>query len=128
MTSRRFAVVEVEHSTEPPAPVYWRIIRSNSRVTVDQFVAEALMISFSVVMVRVFGHRATQRRLPDEDHPIQAFVLDRANKSLRICIGESSQLRRLATIRADVSGYAIRIIPCSASNLNWCFAPRTGVR
>jgi hypothetical protein len=86
MTSRRFAVVEVEHSTEPPAPVYWRIMRSYSRVPVDQFVAEALMISFPVLMVRVFGHRATQRRLPNEDHPIQAFVLDRANKSLRICI------------------------------------------
>jgi hypothetical protein len=60
MTSR-FAVVEVEHSTEAPAPVYWRIMRSNSRVPVDQFVAEALMISFPVVMVRVFGNRAPQR-------------------------------------------------------------------
>jgi hypothetical protein len=49
MTSR-FAVVEVEHSTEALAPVYWRIMRSNSRVPVDQFVAEALMISFLVVM------------------------------------------------------------------------------
>jgi len=48
MTSRRFAVVEVEHSTEPPAPVYWSIMRSNSRVPVDQFVAEPLMISFPV--------------------------------------------------------------------------------
>src|SRR5437660_492828 len=27
-----------------------------------------------------------EQRLPDEDHPIQAFVLDRANKSLRVCI------------------------------------------
>jgi hypothetical protein len=39
----RFAVVEVEHSTEPPAPVYWRIMRNNSRVPVDPFVAEALI-------------------------------------------------------------------------------------
>ena len=45
-----------------------------------------MMIPLRVVMAHIFGHRATQRRLPDEDHPIQAFVLDRANKSLRICI------------------------------------------
>ena len=43
------------------------------------------MVSFPVVMVHVFGHRATQRRLPDEDHPIQAFVFDRAHEPL--CIG-----------------------------------------
>ena len=103
MTSHRFAVVEVKHSTEPSAPVNGSIMRSNSRAPVDQFVAEPLMVSFPVIMVHVFGHRATQRRLPDEEYPIQAFGLDRANKSLGICFGVSSQLRRLATIRADVS-------------------------
>ena len=56
MTSRRFAVVEVEHSIEPPAPVNRTIICSNSPVTVDQSVTEPLMVSFPVAMIHVFGH------------------------------------------------------------------------
>ena len=40
----RFAVVEVEHSTEP-APAYWRIMRSNSRVPVDHQSCRGPMIS-----------------------------------------------------------------------------------
>src|ERR1700687_4266834 len=99
MTSRRFAVVEVEHSTEPPAPVNGSIMRSNSRAPIDQFVAEPLMVSFPVVMVHVFGHRTAQRRLPDEDHPVQAFELDRANTSLRVCVVLRLQLQVALNIK-----------------------------
>jgi hypothetical protein len=53
MTSRRFVVVEVEHSTKPPVPVNLTIIRSNSPVSVDQSITEPLMVSFPVVMGNV---------------------------------------------------------------------------
>jgi hypothetical protein len=59
MTSRHFAVVEVEHSTEPLAPAYQIIMRSYSRAPVDQFVAKSLMISFQVVRCT---YSATGRR------------------------------------------------------------------
>ena len=38
------------------------------------------------VFLNEFGDSSTQRRLPDEDHPLQAFLLDRAHEALRIGI------------------------------------------
>jgi hypothetical protein len=49
--SHRFAVVKVEYSTKPPAPVYRTIIRSNSLVSIDQSVTEPLVVSFPVARV-----------------------------------------------------------------------------
>ena len=43
-----------------------------------------------MVMLHVFGNSSAQRCLPDEDHPIQAFVFDRAYETLSIRI----QIRR----------------------------------
>jgi hypothetical protein len=53
MTSRRFVVVEVEHSAKPPVPANLTIIRGNSPVSVDQSITEPLMVSFPVVMGNV---------------------------------------------------------------------------
>ena len=79
------------------------VIRGNGPSSPDQAVVQPLMVAFSVVMGHVFSYRATKRRLSNEDHAIQAFELDRENEPLGIGVGVSSQLRRLATIRADVS-------------------------
>ena len=44
------------------------------------------MVTFRVVMGHVFRYRTAQRCLPDKNHPLQAFLFDRAYETLGICI------------------------------------------
>jgi len=44
------------------------------------------MVTFCVIVRDVMRDRTTQRSLPDEDHPIQAFVFYRANKALGVSV------------------------------------------
>jgi hypothetical protein len=69
----------------------------------DQLIAKALVIALSMIVDDEFGDSLTQRRLPDEDHPIQAFFLDRAHEALgiRIQIGRSGR-------QSDHSGSRLR--------------------
>jgi hypothetical protein len=50
------------------------------------------MIPLSVVMRHELSDRASQRRLADEDHAIEALVFDRAHKSLCVRILVSPEL------------------------------------
>ena len=52
----------------------------------NQVIAKALVVTLRVVMEHVLGNCLTQRHLPDEDHPIQAFVLNGAHKALCISV------------------------------------------
>ena len=42
----------------------------------DQPVLQPLMITLLVVVTHILTNGPTQRRLPEEDHPIQTFVFD----------------------------------------------------
>jgi hypothetical protein len=44
------------------------------------------MIALIMLVGSEFGDRTTQRALPHEDPPIQAFFFDRAHEAVRICI------------------------------------------
>src|ERR1700674_4394485 len=83
-TSRRSAVIEVEHPTKPRTAMDHAVIRGNGLNSPDQAVVQPLMIASSVIMGDVFSRRATKRRFSNEDHSIQAFELDRANEPLGI--------------------------------------------
>jgi DNA-binding transcriptional LysR family regulator len=56
MTSRRFAIVEVEHPTESLVPADHPNFLYRARHHPDQPIVQPLMISLPVVMVHVFGH------------------------------------------------------------------------
>ena len=62
------------------------VIRGTSEVVPDQLILKPLVITFRVVMRYVLRDRSTQRRVPNENHLPQAFLLDRAYKALRIGI------------------------------------------
>ena len=49
-----------------------------------------MVILLTAIMGQVLTNGTAQRLQPNEDHPIQAFVLDRTHKALR----ESIQIRR----------------------------------
>ena len=55
-TSRRFAIVEVEHPTESLVPADHPNFLYRARHRPDQPIVQPLMISLPVVMVHVFGH------------------------------------------------------------------------
>src|SRR5690606_30679036 len=53
-------------------------------VTIDEFVAEALVIPLSMVVLGIFLHRVTELALPKRDDLRQAFRFDRPNESLGV--------------------------------------------
>jgi hypothetical protein len=71
-------MVEVEHAAKTLTATNASVIGNISRTRSDQPVAQSLMVPFFVIMLYELRHRTTQRRLSDENHPIQAFLLDRA--------------------------------------------------
>jgi hypothetical protein len=54
-------------------------------------------------MYNEFVNRFAQRAFAEEDHTLQAGFLDAAYKSLRVGVQVSPQMRRMATLRIDLS-------------------------
>jgi hypothetical protein len=81
------------HSTETLPPTNWRAGRQRPRLSLDQSIAEALVIAFTMIVDDEFRDGTTQRFLPHEDHPVQAFFLVRAHEALRIRITPRRQLQ-----------------------------------
>jgi hypothetical protein len=52
----------------------------------DQLVAKTLVVSFAVIMQNELVNRFAQRPLPEEDHALQAGLLDAADESLGVRI------------------------------------------
>jgi hypothetical protein len=50
-----------------------------------------------------FGRRATNRAFAEQDQSLQTRLLDRTHESLSIGVGMSLQMRRMATLKVDVS-------------------------
>jgi len=69
-----------------------------------QPVAETLMVSLAVIMQNELVNSLAQRTFTKEDHSVQAGFLDAANEALRIRIRMCLQMRRMATLRTDLSG------------------------
>jgi hypothetical protein len=74
----------VKHSAETATPMNASVAALPTRLRLDQPVLEALMVTLGVVMPYVFGNGPTQRCVPDNNHPTQAFILDRAHKLLGV--------------------------------------------
>jgi hypothetical protein len=56
-----------------------------------------------MVMHSEFGRRATNRAFAEQDQSLQTRLLDRTHESLSIGVGMSLQMRRMATLKVDVS-------------------------
>jgi hypothetical protein len=74
------------------------------------------MIPFPVVVGYERRERSAQVGFPKDDDPIQAFLLDRPDKSLRVCIAVGRLKRRLHDPDADIGqGLAERCAPFGIS-------------
>jgi len=86
-------IVEPQHASESLTPTY-RAIRCPVPVRLsNELVPQTLVIVLRVAMHDELVNGPTQGRLPDQDHSIQAFVLDRAHEALgvRIQIGQAGR-------------------------------------
>jgi len=73
-------------AAEPWAAMYRPLVRSNARHFSNQFIVQPLRVAFHVIMLHEVRHCTTQRRLPNNNHPIQAFFFERAYEAPGICI------------------------------------------
>ncbi len=94
-----FAVVIVEQAAQSFATSHVPVETAHALVGFDQRVFQPLMISLSMIMTTEFDGGPPQRLFTEEDHPIQAFALDRQNKSLDVSV----QIRRTVRQPNDVS-------------------------
>ena len=56
--------------------------------TIDELVAQPLVVSFTMVMRPEVGQRLPQMTFTERDHAIEAFFFDRAYESLQ-CVGDA---------------------------------------
>ena len=66
--------------------MYQRVVGCNERFRPNQPVVQALMIPLLMVMPHVLRNRPTQRRLPYENNPIQAFLFYRPYEALGLIV------------------------------------------
>ena len=69
----------------------------------DQPIAETLVVALAMIMHNEFVNRFAQCAFTEENHALQAGFLDAAYKSLRMGVQVSPQMRRMATLRIDLS-------------------------
>ena len=84
--SRRGAVVEVQHAAQALATQHCSMMARLAFIWHDQLVAKTLVVSFAVIMQNELVNRFAQRPLPEEDHALQAGLLDAADESLGVRI------------------------------------------
>jgi hypothetical protein len=69
----------------------------------NQTVAQALVIPFRVIVLEELTHSPPQGLLPEEDHAIQALVLDASHESLHVCIVLSCRVHPIRIVSNEVS-------------------------
>ena len=79
-------MIEIEHAAESLAPSDRAAPVCERAVFLQQSITETLMIALTMIVRHVMGQRTLKRGPAEEDHPIEAFSLHRANESLRISI------------------------------------------
>lgn len=89
----RGTVVIVQQAADPLA---WanRTVSISARDWLNQLVADALMISFAVVMGHELDDRATKMPLPQQNDAIEALLLDRPNEAFRVGVAVGCAERR----------------------------------
>jgi hypothetical protein len=61
------------------------------------------MVAFFVIMLLELGKRFPQGTFPEQDQVGQALLFNRSHPALRESVGMTLQMRRMATLKVDVS-------------------------
>jgi hypothetical protein len=96
-------VVVLQYPAEPLA-TFDRTGRAGGFLTSDdQAVGEPLMVPLSVVMREEFRGSPSERRLPEEDHAVQAFALKAPHEALQMGVGQGCRVHPMRRLSANVS-------------------------
>ena len=75
-------MIEAKHPTESFHTSNFAVVRILAAIRLDQSVVEPLVVPLGVVMSGELPRRFPKRSFSEEDHPIEAFVLDRPDETL----------------------------------------------
>jgi hypothetical protein len=87
-SSRSVAIVIVQHAAEALPSLDIAYITDVARFWADEVIRQALVIALAMMEDEVLNG-CSQRLFAEEDHAIQAGLLDGTNKSLRVRVGGS---------------------------------------
>jgi hypothetical protein len=97
---RRRSIVVTQDLTDPLTPAHGTTPSSRGR-TFDQLVADALMIALMVIVLDKLPHQAAQMPLAYRNDAIEAFRLDRPDKTLRVRVAVRRCRRRAHDANAN---------------------------
>jgi hypothetical protein len=81
----RRQVATVQHATNPLTAAN-RSLANRSPDRLNQLVTDALTIPLAMVVGHEPSDHATKMLLPEQDHALEALLLDRPNESLRVSV------------------------------------------
>jgi hypothetical protein len=84
------------------------------RRTVNQFVAQSLMIPFTMIMGHILGDRSTEMTLTERNQSIQTLLFDRPDEAFGVGVGVSCRLHRQRAVRHKPFVLSIPSIRCMA--------------
>ena len=128
----RRAVGIVAKTTDALTPLHAAAVRSAFN-TINQFVAEPLMVAFAMIVNKELGEDTTEVPLPQWNTAVQASLLDSANKPLSMCIavrraercpdhahpGPLEQGSNSTSDRGRKSGIACSLSTPSLASVSW---------
>src|SRR6516165_733575 len=82
-------VVVIQHAAQALAALNLAGVAEMASFWTDELVRQTLVIAFTVIMRDEVLNSCPQRFLAEEDHAIQAGLLDAAHKSLRVGVLDS---------------------------------------
>ncbi len=98
------AAIEAQHPAEPLEALDWSDRRFVAAIRLDQSVVEPLVIPLRVVMSGEISGRLLERPLAEEDHSVEALILDRSDEPLGVGVGLGRRMHPIQTLSNDVSG------------------------
>src|SRR5678816_3450691 len=89
------AVIIAESAAQPTLPTNSTIAFPFGAARYDQSVVQPLMISFAVVMGKVFADGSSPRVFAEKNHSLQPFLLDRPYETFSECVQVGRSRRKL---------------------------------
>ena len=96
-------VIVVEQAAEAASALDRSAPVGETGIREDEQIANALMISLTVIMCDEFPNRCAKRVFSEQNHPFQTRLLYSANEAFGVAVRMSLQMRRMATLRSDLS-------------------------
>ena len=90
-------------SAETFTAAHGTCIRGEDWYGVNDPMVQSLVIAFAMIVRREILNSCSQGAFSEQNEPVQTAFLSTAHESLGVGVGMSPQMRRMATLKVDVS-------------------------